>query len=162
MTNRIYSIDVNIFNYIYNKAQYLGNSDYIKSTITSQIDQINNIYAIKDGIRMNVSNIMSIIFYTDFDILSYNFRSTFRRIFQNETPRSVKKRNSEYWYWSKILMETVNCFGIRVAKSKIDTFYHNTSLVYIYHYIFIVSLLSVFLNIQQKHIIQGTFRFIYC
>lgn len=132
LSNKIYSIDTNLFNYVYNKSQFLyHNSDYIKSIqYKSSIDQVNNIYGIKHGQSLSIMYIMSIIFYTDFDVLSYNFRSTFRRIFQNETARSVKKRNTEYWYWSKLLMETVNCFGTRVAKSKINTFYHNTSLVH--------------------------------
>ena len=56
-------------------------------------------------------NLVSLILYTDYSTLSSNFSSTFRKKGQFETINSIKKRNSEYFWWSKTLRETVEIFG---------------------------------------------------
>ena len=54
---------------------------------------------------------MSIIFYTDYSSLCTLFSSTFRPLSQNENNKSIKKRNSYFWHWSKILNQTIHLFG---------------------------------------------------
>eukprot|EP01084_Bolivina_argentea_P024082 44934_1 len=63
----------------------------------------------KEGQKMGINHILSIILYTDFDELSRKFSETFRKI-NNETSKSARKRNEQFWNWSKTLCETVNSF----------------------------------------------------
>ena len=68
-------------------------------------------YGIRKGSSLSVINIMSIIFYTDYSSLSTLFSSTFRPLSKNESNKSIKKRNSYFWHWTKILNQTIHLFG---------------------------------------------------
>eukprot|EP01084_Bolivina_argentea_P269434 457924_1 len=87
-------------------------------------------YGIKCGEALRVSNIMSLLFYTDYSKLSYHFSKTFRKIHVSETIYSLKKRNSYYFHWSKILRETVELYGTPIGESNIDVFYHGVSFLH--------------------------------
>ena len=86
---------------------------------------------------MSVEHVLSIILYTDYDELSYNFSSTFRRKpsadDENKSVTQIhselKHRNAEYWYWSKALREAVELWGMPLnsSKNKYKTFYHGSS-----------------------------------
>ena len=69
-------------------------------------------YGINNGTDLGISNLLALILYTDFDGLSSDFSSSFRKIDASESFESVKTRNSYYWWWSKILRETVELYGI--------------------------------------------------
>ena len=69
-------------------------------------------YGIIQGTPIGVDNIFALILYTDFDELSSDFSRSFRKIHAFETFENVKMRNSYYWWWSKILRETVELYGI--------------------------------------------------
>ena len=43
--------------------------------------------------------------------------------------QSLKQRNAEFWWFSKLLRETVECFGTEVEESSIAKFYHGTSMM---------------------------------
>ena len=64
-----------------------------------------------DGIKIN--HLMSIIMYCDFTELSRDFTLSFRKSHRFQTLQQIKKHNSRYFWWSKILKETINLFGQR-------------------------------------------------
>ena len=72
-------------------------------------DSIN--YDIEKYEPITISHIKSVSFYTDFSKLSSSFTRTFRRIEAGEALESVKQRNSSFYWMSKFIIETVNCFG---------------------------------------------------
>ena len=68
-------------------------------------------YDIDKGTSLALENVLALILYTDYTILSSDFSSTFRFKYSYETLGRVKTRNRKYWWWSKILRETVELFG---------------------------------------------------
>eukprot|EP01084_Bolivina_argentea_P036835 68106_1 len=125
--NKIFCIDKTAFDDAYQKAIYLLNASLLLKTTKSKIYGVNYIYGIRCGSPLTVKNVLSVILYTDYDTLSYKFSETFRKLDCNDNP---KERNREYWYWSKTLIETINCFGISMKQSSIKSFYHGISNVY--------------------------------
>eukprot|EP01084_Bolivina_argentea_P254305 427505_1 len=125
--NKIYCMDKNAFDDAFKKALWLVNSSLQIKSVQSDIYGSNYIYGIKSGQQLKVNNVLSVILYTDYDILSNKFSSTFRKLNKNDDPLM---RNREYWHWSKILIETVNCFGIKMSQTRIESFYHGVSEVY--------------------------------
>ena len=125
MNNRLYRLDLSTYNYVYYKAcKLLKESDTIKS-IKSDFTELALHYGIDDELPLNASNIMALIFYSDYDILSYNFRKTFKKLsFYKESDAQMKIRNREYCNWSRILRETVQCYGTMMTDSKTNTYYH--------------------------------------
>eukprot|EP01084_Bolivina_argentea_P077589 140783_1 len=95
-------------------------SNQIKS-IKCIYDGYNSMYGIKRGESMRLTHILSIILYTDYDTLSYNFSCTFR---------GLKGCNKEYGNWSKYLIEAVNCYGTPMCKSSVKVLYHGVSFMY--------------------------------
>eukprot|EP01084_Bolivina_argentea_P259573 438031_1 len=68
-------------------------------------------YGIEDDTAISISHLLSIILYTDWSDLCTAFNSTFRRKLSYEPISSVKKRNSEFANWAKLLREIVQLFG---------------------------------------------------
>ncbi len=68
-------------------------------------------YGIDKGSKITLSHIISMIMYTDFTDYCTNFSSTFRPLSASEHILSVKIRNEEFWWQSKLLRETVEIFG---------------------------------------------------
>ena len=60
---------------------------------------------------ITTEHLMSVIAYCDLDAYSTKFSSTFRKLKPEETFQSVKQRNREYWWQSKLLKEVVTCYG---------------------------------------------------
>ena len=60
---------------------------------------------------VTTEHLMSVIAYCDMDTYSTKFSSTFRKLKPEETFQSVKQRNREYWWQSKLLKEIVTCYG---------------------------------------------------
>eukprot|EP01084_Bolivina_argentea_P094899 170624_1 len=125
--NNIYCISIKSFNDALNKAEHLvKNSPQIKTMCSISVVDMK----MSKGIPLDISHVMSVIFYTDYDTLSYNFSKTFRNIRQNETKIEIQKRNGEYFIWSRLLAETVNGYGDLVYDSNISVYYHGVSVVY--------------------------------
>eukprot|EP01084_Bolivina_argentea_P234299 394456_1 len=111
LNNTLLSIDSLIFDAVLLKANDYINTDAIKNT-RSDIPIIDNLNCgIRRGQPLLLSNLISIILYTDYSELSTKFSSTFRRIRAHESLSYIKERNREYWHWSKALRETVHFFG---------------------------------------------------
>ena len=68
-------------------------------------------YDIKDGVPLGFPNLVSLILYTDYTELSSHFTATFRRSDLFESLKSIKTRNSDYYWMSRRLRETVEIFG---------------------------------------------------
>eukprot|EP01084_Bolivina_argentea_P043418 80008_1 len=68
-------------------------------------------YGIDEGTPIRLQNIMSVFAYCDFTELCTHFSATFRKKNFWEPLESLKQRNSNYWHMSKLLRETVECFG---------------------------------------------------
>eukprot|EP01084_Bolivina_argentea_P217609 369437_1 len=66
---------------------------------------------ILEGTPISVQHLISVIVYCDFTNLSNHFSSTFRKRKAFEPLTSIKRRNSEYYWLSKILKEVVLAFG---------------------------------------------------
>eukprot|EP01083_Nonionella_stella_P000900 2567_1 len=125
--NSIDPLDMNLYIKTCQKAQaFLDHSHVIRSMKSTK----NEIYGIHSDLPLNLSNLMSIIFYTDYDTLSYNFSRTFRRISSSDKASELKERNREFRNWSRLLIETVHCYGTGVKQAHINVFYHGVSLVY--------------------------------
>ena len=86
-------------------------------------------YGITKGTPLGIDNLLSIILYTDTTVLSSEFSSTFRRISPYETLTNTKRRNSKYWWWSKLLRETVELYGERARDMAKSPFYTGMGIV---------------------------------
>eukprot|EP01084_Bolivina_argentea_P276004 470825_1 len=125
--NKIFCIDMDAFNEVFKKANVLlHNSNVIKAITSCKENKMNY----KKGILLNEENIVCVILYTDYSILCYHFCETFKPNKSNECEQIIKERNYEYFNWSKILCETVNCFGISMNDSTISTLYHCVDWIY--------------------------------
>eukprot|EP01084_Bolivina_argentea_P098392 176834_1 len=60
---------------------------------------------------LGFANLLSLVLYTDYSQLCTHFSATFRKRSPYESLVSIKRRNSEYWFMSKTLRETVEIFG---------------------------------------------------
>lgn len=87
-------------------------------------------YGIKMDEPIKEENIMAITLYTDFDELSYKFSKSFRKIPSDKSDEDTINRNREYREWSRILRETVECYGDTMEETKIKVFYHGVSMIY--------------------------------
>eukprot|EP01084_Bolivina_argentea_P108513 193927_1 len=114
INNKIFCITIEEFENAQNKAQHLlKHSPNIKSLRC----EYGNRYNMIRNQLPTIDHLLSVIFYCDYDTLSYKFSSTFRRIFKNETQQYTKRRNNEFWNWSKMLIEIVNAFGTTLDNS---------------------------------------------
>ena len=89
-------------------------------------------YDIKRKQPITQQHLMSVILYCNFDTLSYEFSRTFRKNSKKENLNDLKKRNAEFAIWSRLLRETVECYGETMLYSKIRRYYHgiNGKLVF--------------------------------
>ena len=69
---------------------------------------------------LKAENLISLILYCDYDLLSGKFTETFRPNNPLELVSQIKQRHREYWWWGKILHETVQMFGYHLWKEKPD------------------------------------------
>eukprot|EP01084_Bolivina_argentea_P307572 531644_1 len=93
------------------KAQQYMNSDKVKELrVNKMLVGLLN-YHIKQYTPITIKHIMSIILYCDFSKYCCDFSSTFRKLQPYETLVSVKKRNQEFWWQSKLFREAVELYG---------------------------------------------------
>ena len=123
LNNKIFAITKPLFKSIQKKGKKKFASNYAKSLVASRHVHEKS----RDAVKLTLEHILSILFYTDCSTLSYHFSSTFRSLNESDTFKLCKKRNSEYWHFSKLLIETVNSFGTKMSSSKIKIFYHGIS-----------------------------------
>eukprot|EP01084_Bolivina_argentea_P271991 462985_1 len=126
----INELDITEYNEALNKATILlqqSNSLKSKKSI--------HLYNIETCMPLQCPHLMSVIFYTDYSSLCFKFSATFRKQSTNESNESMKKRNSMFWNWSKLLHETIQCWGTVFNENcgidKIKRLYHGVSQMYI-------------------------------
>ena len=125
INNKLYRLNIISYNNVYYKSlKILSESNIIKSIKSDYTENIYH-YGIKNNLLLNIDNIISIILYCEYDILCYNLRKTFRKLtFYHETNENMKIRNREYYNWSKLLHETIECYGTMIADTNINKYYH--------------------------------------
>ena len=115
-------IDINIIQFkklIIKKA-----NNYLKTEKVKGIeawDSWDNLhYGIKRGGLLELGHLLSIILYCDTTSLSTAFSSTFRARVPFEPLTKIKKRNQNYWHWTKYIRETVEIFGYYARKGGVS------------------------------------------
>ena len=93
-----------------NKATDYMTCKKVKSLSASKLEWFLH-YGIPVGKSITIQHLMSIILYCDFTDYSTEFSATFRRLESYETLQSVKHRNREFWWQSKLFKETVQYYG---------------------------------------------------
>eukprot|EP01084_Bolivina_argentea_P166037 288358_1 len=124
LNNKIFTIGMNQFNVLHKKATKKLQCKLAKTLIAYNV----TFCKIKKNDLITLEHILSVLFYTDYDELSYYFSKTFR-LSNTESKQweQCAKMNGEYGNWSRLLIETVNVFGDKINKSQIDIFYHGIS-----------------------------------
>eukprot|EP01083_Nonionella_stella_P281858 959275_1 len=120
LSNKIHCVDISVFNYVLFKANVLlQQSDFIQSIKSSMAPM----YGIQEDYKITVDIIMALIFFTDFERLRNAFVRTFKRLTPLESDTQIKARNAEFWWFSKIMLETVECWGTQLIDQKLQVFY---------------------------------------
>ena len=115
-SNAIYQFPIRQFNNIQNQStiklhNLLNDADAEKQFKAQHGYPLLQFYGIMSNAIITVQHIMSLLFYTNFSSHSAAFSATFRREHGFETDESLKARNREYWHWSRLLRECVECYG---------------------------------------------------
>ena len=103
-------LDIDEYNVMMLKAKEYLDTETVKC-ITANTRYAPKHYGIDDDSELRTDNLIALILYTDFTTLSSKFTASFRKISTFETLDSVKTRNRNYWWLSKILRETVELYG---------------------------------------------------
>ena len=92
----------------------------------------NKEYGIDIDDTATISHLMAMLFYTNYSKACYEFSASFRKIFWNETDKSLKRRHSGFAHQGRLLRELVECFGEWMRRFGIRTFYHgiNSDLLF--------------------------------
>eukprot|EP01084_Bolivina_argentea_P266302 451646_1 len=85
------------------------NSKIVKATTARQLEYLHT--GIREGEPITFNHLLSIVLYCDYSDLSSNFSSSFRTMRRLERLTSIKKRNSNYYWLSRYLCETVQNYG---------------------------------------------------
>ena len=126
INNRIFCLNMNMVNNVITKSEKNMNCRYAKKLISTDTFY-SEYYKINPNSPIAIENLMAIILYCDYYDLTFWFKSTFRKITDNETHQQIKNRNREYWWWSRILTETIELYGKRICKSKTQISFHGVT-----------------------------------
>eukprot|EP01084_Bolivina_argentea_P224276 379296_1 len=118
LQNRIFSLDLEDYDQSVINAEILFETNVARNVIPNKKHE---------HMRFKIENIIVLILYCNFDNLSHQFSTTFRKVKSDETVHELIKRNQEYHHFSKILCNTVMAFGTTLIKSKVKKFYHGCS-----------------------------------
>eukprot|EP01084_Bolivina_argentea_P226122 382001_1 len=88
-------------------------TNIVKSTIASSHWSVPYLehYCIDEEAPLKFEHLLVLVFYCDYTDLSTDFSSSFRKMKKFETLNQIKKRNGEYYYFSKYLRECVEVYG---------------------------------------------------
>lgn len=105
-------LGINQYNEIMIKAEEYLKTNRVRAMKPSAwaIDLLK--YEISKGDPMKLDHIASVILYCDYSAYCTDFSSTFRKVSPTESTQDVKKRNSLFWWQSKLFREVVECYGI--------------------------------------------------
>eukprot|EP01084_Bolivina_argentea_P269194 457439_1 len=122
LNNSICNLDIKSFANAFLKATQYLESIKAKSMVSDHPNA-----EMWNSQTLKVWHLMAIIFYTDFDVLSYNFSQSFRKRHKLESLNKVKQRHSEYANWSIIIYRTIYAFGTCLLMNEQNNYYHGTS-----------------------------------
>ena len=95
---------------IIDKANQYMETDLVKNLKAANMDALLH-YGIQSPAPISISHVTSIILYCDLTKYSTMFSESFRKLNSFETINSVRRRNEEFWWQSKLLKETVEYYG---------------------------------------------------
>ena len=102
-------LDVNdYYNQILPKSQYYQKTNITKSI---KVPECGDIYGFREGDIVSICHLQSIILYCDYDLLSSKFSGTLRKNGPFETIKNIIKRHKKYYWFARLLKETVKVFG---------------------------------------------------
>ena len=83
-----------------------------------------HLYGIPGYVSVTIHHLMALLFYCNYSFHQNKLTATYRRIYWNETDKSLKRRHAEFYWWSRFLRELVECFGIKMSRAPESKFYH--------------------------------------
>lgn len=86
------------------------------------------LYGIPKYVSITIQHLMALLFYCNYTFHQNKLTATYRRIYWNETDKSLKRRHAEFHWWGRLLRELVECFGIDMRFAKKSTFYHGINV----------------------------------
>eukprot|EP01084_Bolivina_argentea_P122941 217892_1 len=120
LNNNDNEVGINEYNMVCVKAKQFMTTETVKNMKAKGTDGVDLHYGITLDQSIDLPHLMSLIFRCDFSQLCSSFSATFRKLKANETIESVKTRNQNYYWMSKLLRESVEVFGYK-CKSTVYT-----------------------------------------
>eukprot|EP01084_Bolivina_argentea_P207759 354414_1 len=120
LSNKICATTIKQWNKTLNKSKVFITCEYAKFLPSSQQ-------------KLSLTNLMSIIFYCDYTILSQKFSETFRKMNCTETLKEVVSRHKNYFWFSKTLRETIETFGDTFDENSKQKYFHGISCAMIFN-----------------------------
>ena len=105
MDNRFCPLEIGKFIEIHIKANRLLNESNVLKRIRCDGD---NQQGLGQDVVLNIQNVMALILYTDFDILTAHLVATYCPVSELETDEQLVNRHREFWNWSKLLLSCVS------------------------------------------------------
>ena len=90
------------------KAKHYMDTQLIKSIPVAPLD----IYGSSKDDKITKQHVISIILYCDYSELSSDFGTSHRKSSPFEPLSITKHRHQKYWWWSKLLLQSVHAHGI--------------------------------------------------
>ena len=84
---------------------------HIMTNIAKSMRSTRRFGGIKYNDPLDINNLICLIMYCDYTELSADFTESFRKIHEFELLTQIKNRNAEYYHFSKILQQTITCYG---------------------------------------------------
>ena len=123
LNNKIYNIekfDWNLENE--NATEKMKNDDRVKLLVSN--GEFKQKYRIKGNQKITKNHLLSILFYCNTDELQREFSATYRRLEHVfESDEEFKKRHGHYYYFGKLLRETVEVYGNVMVDDKLVLFH---------------------------------------
>jgi len=113
LNNDMYRINIDKWNDIFEKAKVTINTFVAREYVD-----------LRTGRNIGIQHIISMICYTDYDALCYNFRNSFRKLDPDENERDVMKRHcNNYYHLGKWLNDAIGTYGSLVSKYKMPLYH---------------------------------------
>ena len=120
LNNELYSISLNDYILIENKANDFLNCNYGKNLrVKREFQWMKSSKDLKIGDKITMDHLIALITYCNYDELREEFIYACSKCKKVERDQDVKKRNQEITNWCRLLMESVYCFG-DVLKNEYD------------------------------------------
>eukprot|EP01084_Bolivina_argentea_P204369 349013_1 len=126
INNRLYCLNINMMNNVTIKATKNCKCKYAKQLYSMDCEN-SMFFKIKPNTNIKPENLMSIILFCDYYDLSFYFKSTFTKLNHIESHQQIKNRHREFWWFGKILCETVELYGTKISSNKTQIFFHGVS-----------------------------------